>query len=82
MMTHRDVDDASVLPELLAQIPQATKIEVVIGDGAYHAIVARAAIAACGHCRVRRAGGHPARGECRVLACQPGWWGARAQRGH
>lgn len=48
MMTHRDVDDASVLPELLAQIPQATKIEVVIGDGAYHAIVARAAIAACG----------------------------------
>ena len=48
LMTHRDVDDASVLPELLVQIPKETKIEVVIGDGAYDAMAARAAIAACG----------------------------------
>ena len=48
LMTHRDVDDASVLPELLAQIPQKTKIEVVIGDGAYDTMAARAAIAGCG----------------------------------
>ena len=27
LMTHRDVDDASVLPELLVQVPQETKIE-------------------------------------------------------
>jgi hypothetical protein len=48
LMTHKDVIDASVLPELLAQIPQETKIEVVIGDGAYDTKAARAAIAGCG----------------------------------
>ena len=48
LMTHRDVDDASALPELLAQIPRETKIEVVIGDGAYDTIAARAAIGGCG----------------------------------
>ena len=34
-MTHRDVDDANFLPELLAQIRPATKVEVVRGDGVY-----------------------------------------------
>ena len=47
-MTHKDVDDASILPELLAQILQETKIEVVIGDGAYDTKAARAAIAGRG----------------------------------
>ena len=47
-MTHKDVMDASVLPELLAQIPQETTIDVVIGDGAYDTKAARAAIAGCG----------------------------------
>ena len=47
-MTHRDVDDASLLPELLAQITPETKIEVVSGDGAYDTMAARAAIAGCG----------------------------------
>ena len=45
LMTHRDVDDASVLPELMAETPQGTKIEVVIGDGAYDTMAARVAIA-------------------------------------
>ena len=48
LMTHKDVMDASVLPELLVQIPPETKIEVVIGDGAYDTMAARVAIAACG----------------------------------
>ena len=48
LMTHKDVIDASVVPELLAKIPQETKIEVVIGDGAYDTVAARAAIAECG----------------------------------
>ena len=47
-MTHRDVNDASLLPELLAQIPPKTKIEVVSGGGAYDTMAARAAIAGCG----------------------------------
>ena len=76
LMTHKDVDDASVVPELLVQIPQETKIEVVIGDGAYatqgHP---------CGHCRVRRAGSHSSRGGRSALACQPGR-STTAQRGH
>ena len=33
LMTHRDVDDASVLPELLAQLPPQTQVEMVGGDG-------------------------------------------------
>ena len=45
LMTHRDVDDANVLPELMAETPQGTKIEVVIGDGAYDTMAARVAIA-------------------------------------
>ena len=48
LMTHRDVDNASVLPELLAQIPQDTPVEVVGGDGAYDTKAARAAIAGRG----------------------------------
>ncbi|WP_029525610.1 IS5 family transposase [Polaromonas glacialis] len=48
LMTHRDVDDASVLPELLAQLPPETKVEIVGGDGAYDSQAARAAIAGCG----------------------------------
>ena len=48
LMTHKDVMDASVLPELLAQVPQETQIEAVIGDGAYDTKAARAAIAGCG----------------------------------
>jgi hypothetical protein len=47
LMMHKDVDNASVVSELLAQISQATKIEVVIGDGAYDTMAARAAIAEC-----------------------------------
>lgn len=48
LMTHKDVDDASVLPELLGQIQQETAIEVVGGDGAYDTKAARAAIAGRG----------------------------------
>lgn len=48
LMTHKDVMDASVLPELLAQIPEETKIEVVVGDGAYDTKAARGAVAGCG----------------------------------
>ena len=45
LMTHRDVDNASVLPELLAQISPEMKVEVIGGDGAYDTRAARAAIA-------------------------------------
>ena len=48
LMTHRDVDDASVLPELLGQLPPQTNEEIVGGDGAYDSQAARAAIAGCG----------------------------------
>lgn len=48
LMTHRDVDDASVLPELLGQLPPGTKVEIVGGDGAYDSKAARAAIAESG----------------------------------
>ena len=48
LMSHRDVDDASVLPELLAQIPPEAKVEVVGADGAYDTKAARAAIAGRG----------------------------------
>ena len=76
LMTHRDVDDASVLPELLAQIRPETKVEAVGGDGGlrHHG-------RPCGHFRARCPGGHSARGRRRALAYQPGR-GARAQRGH
>ena len=39
--------DITLLPELLAQIPQDTKITVVIGDGVYDTMAARTAIAEC-----------------------------------
>jgi len=35
LMTHQDVGDGEVLPELLDQIPADTPIGVVGGDGAY-----------------------------------------------
>lgn len=45
LMTHQDVGDAEVLPELLDQIPSGTSIDTVGGDGAYdtrqcHAVIA------------------------------------------
>lgn len=45
LMTHQDVDDASVLPDLLDQIPADVPVEIVGGDGAYdtkqgHAVIA------------------------------------------
>jgi hypothetical protein len=45
LMTHQDVGDAEVLPELLDQIPSGTPIDIVGGDGAYdtrqcHAVIA------------------------------------------
>ena len=76
LMMHRDVDDPSVLPELLAQIPQGTKIEVVIGDGAYDTMAARVAIARRGALAVIP----PVEGAVHWPASQAG--GARAQRGH
>jgi hypothetical protein len=45
LLTHRDVDDAAVLPELLEQVSEETPIEVVAGDGAYDTKAVRAAIA-------------------------------------
>lgn len=51
LMTHRNVDDASILPELLElleQLPLGTKVDIVGGDGAYDTKVARAAIAEYG----------------------------------
>jgi hypothetical protein len=48
LMTHKDVIDASVVPELLVQIPLEAKIEAVGGDGAYDTKAARAAIAGRG----------------------------------
>jgi len=35
LMTHQDVDDASALPGLLAQIPADEPIDTIGGDGAY-----------------------------------------------
>lgn len=48
LMTHRDVDDASVLPDLLDQIPADEDIEVLGGDGAYDTKAGHASIAARG----------------------------------
>jgi hypothetical protein len=45
LMTHQDVGDGEVLPELLEQIPADTPIGVVGGDGAYDTRQCRAAIA-------------------------------------
>jgi hypothetical protein len=48
LMTHQDVDDASVLPDLLEQIPADLPVEIVGGDGAYDTKHAHAMIAARG----------------------------------
>jgi hypothetical protein len=48
LMTHQDVDDASVLPDLLDQIPADVPVEIVCGDGAYDTKHAHAVIAARG----------------------------------
>jgi hypothetical protein len=48
LMTHQDVDDASVLPDLLDQIPADVPVQIVGGDGAYDTTQAHAVIAARG----------------------------------
>jgi hypothetical protein len=48
LMTHQDVDDASVLPGLLAQIPADEPIDTIGGDGAYDTKHCHAAITARG----------------------------------
>lgn len=48
LMTHQDVGDGEVLPELLDHIPADTPIDVVGGDGAYDTRQCHAAIAARG----------------------------------
>lgn len=45
LMTHQDVGDADVLPDLLDQLPPDTSVDIVGGDGAYdskqcHAVIA------------------------------------------
>lgn len=45
LMTHQDVADADVLPELLEQIPSETPIDTIGGDGAYDTRQCHAAIA-------------------------------------
>lgn len=47
LTTHRDADETSVPPELLAQLRPQTQVEIVGGDGAYDTKVVRAAIAGC-----------------------------------
>ncbi len=46
LMTHQDVGDADVLPDLLDQLPPGTSVDVVGGDGAYDTKLCQAAIAA------------------------------------
>ena len=46
LMTHQDVGDADVLPDLLDQLPPGTSMDVVGGDGAYDTKSCHAAIAA------------------------------------
>lgn len=48
LMTHQDVGDAEVLPDLLGQIPAGTPISIVGGDGAYDTRQCHAVIAARG----------------------------------
>jgi hypothetical protein len=48
LTTNQDVDDASVLPDLLDQIPADLPVEIVGGDGAYDTKQAHAVIAARG----------------------------------
>lgn len=46
LMTHQDVGDADVLPDLLDQLPPRSSVDVVGGDGAYDTKSCHAAIAA------------------------------------
>ncbi|TFE36715.1 IS5 family transposase [Paraburkholderia dipogonis] len=48
LMTHQDVDDAGVLPDLLDQIPTDVPIEIIGGDGAYDTKQCHATIAGRG----------------------------------
>lgn len=48
LMTHQDVADGEVLPDLLAQIPADVPIETIGGDGAYDTKPCHAQIAARG----------------------------------
>lgn len=48
LMTHQDVDDGGVLPELLAQIPEDVPMETIGGDGAYDTKQCHATIASRG----------------------------------
>jgi hypothetical protein len=64
------------VPELLAQIPQETPVEVVVGDGAYATKAARAAIAGRGALALTP----PVEGAVHWPASQAGT--LEAQRGH
>jgi hypothetical protein len=48
LMTHQDVDDAGVLPDLLDQMPEDTPIDTIGGDGAYDTKQCHVTIAARG----------------------------------
>ncbi|MDT4803019.1 IS5 family transposase ISBhu1 [compost metagenome] len=48
LMTHQDVGDADVLPDLLDQLPPDTPVDSVGGDGAYDTKSCHAVIAATG----------------------------------
>ncbi len=48
LMTHQDVTDGEVLPDLLAQLLTDTSIDTLGGDGAYDSKSCHAAIAARG----------------------------------
>ncbi|WP_321793981.1 IS5 family transposase [Burkholderia pyrrocinia] len=48
LMTHQDVGDADVLPDLLEQLPPDTSVDILGGDGAYDTKSCHAAIAARG----------------------------------
>lgn len=48
LLTHQDVGDAEVLPDLLEQLPPGTPVAIVGGDGAYDTKSCHAAIAATG----------------------------------
>jgi hypothetical protein len=48
LMTHQDVGDADVLPDLLGQLPSGAPVDIVGGDGAYDTKSCHAAIADAG----------------------------------
>ncbi|XHO07532.1 IS5 family transposase IS1420 (plasmid) [Ralstonia syzygii] len=48
LMSHQDVGDADVLPDLPGQLPPDTPVDIVGGDGAYDTKSCHAAIAAAG----------------------------------